>query len=184
MNRTPIRRTLVPASLLALLALALVGVPAMAEVYHVNLANGTKFDSRYPPEEASWDANTLLFITETGNWIGISRDQIDSVKAETETRGHGTRINATTIYMGRAPNANQSPEEEAKGRNPQLQLLQNLIDQQSQQQNYTVEQFVDPSQAGQGGLPVGYATGTGAGVGISTVPVPVQAPAPTQAPPQ
>jgi hypothetical protein len=178
MTRAPLRRTLV----LALLGLALVALPAAAEVYHVNLKSGSQFDSRYPPEEASWDANTLLFITETGNWIGISRDQIESVKAETETRGHGTRINATTLYMGKAPNANQTPDQQAAGQNPQLQLLQKLIDRQSQQQDYSVQQFVDPGQAGKGGLPVGYATGTqgvGAGIGIG---IPTQAPAPTSPP--
>ncbi len=185
MIRTPSRRTLVPAGLLAVLALGLVALPAMAEVYHVNLTNGAKFDSRYPPEEASWDANTLLFITETGNWIGVPRDQIESVKTEVESRGHGTRLNATTIYMGRAPNANQTPEEQAAGQSPQLQLLQKLIDQQSQQQDYTVKQFVDPSEAGGSGLPAGIGSAvTPPLAGVPALSIPVAAPAMTQPPPQ
>ncbi len=180
MTRTPLRRTLV----LAVLGLALVALPAVAEVYHVNLKSGAKFDSRYPPEEASWDANMLLFITGTGNWIGISRDKIESVKAETENRGHGKRINATTVYMGLAPNANQSPDQQAAGQNPQLQLLQKLLDRQSNQQDYSVQQFVDPGNAGKGGLPVGYAVGTqGVGTGIG-IAIPTQTQAPVQSPPQ
>ncbi len=179
MTRTPSRRTLVAASILAL---GLFGLPAMAETYHVNLVNGAKFDSRYPPEEASWDANTLLFITATGNWIGVTRDQIELIQAEVENRGHGQRLNATTIYMGRAPNANQSPEELAAGQNPQLQLLQRLLDQQAPQRDYTVDQFVDPSEAGKGGLPAGYGgavTPPLSGTGLP-VTLPVQVPTSVQ----
>lgn len=183
MSRTPSRTTLVFVSLFALLALGLAALPAAAEVYHVNLTNGAEFESRYPPEEASWDANTLLFITETGNWIGVPRAQIESVKAEVETRGHGTRLNSTTIYMGRAPNINQTPEQEASAQDRQLQYLQQLVEQQGQQQDFTVEQFVEPSEAGKaGGLPAGYGSGATAG-GVTTIPIPVPAPAPAPAAP-
>jgi hypothetical protein len=164
MTRTDLSRTLLGPTLLALALAVLCTVPAAAEVYHVELANGERFDSRYPPEEASWDGDLLLFHTETGNWAGIRRDEVVRVTIETELRGAGQRIDATTIYMGRTANAAPPPgtEEEV---DPSVALLQAIYDQNQAQESYTIEQFVEPSAIG-GGIPVGFTQQTTPPVGI------------------
>lgn len=143
--------------LLLVLALAavLTAPAALADIYHVILQNGERYKSRYPPEEAAWDAGTILVYTETGNWVGVSRDRIVRVESETEIRGHGQRIDATTVYMGRTANAAPAPGTEGDGTDPQLQLLQAIYDRQLQQESYTIEQFVEPGAIG-GGIPVGF----------------------------
>ena len=142
------------------LALLLVALPAAAEVYHVNLHNGASYESRYPPEEASWDADTVLVITETGTWVGIERSTIASVETETELRGYGERIDATTVRMGRTPWSGPLTEEEVSPQDRQLQLLEAIYRQQSQPPpDYTMEQFVEPGELGTGntgGIPVGF----------------------------
>ena len=154
MTRTDLSRTLLGPTLLALALAVLCAVPAVAEVYHVELTNGEQFDSRYPPEEASWDSDMLLFHTETGNWAGIRRDEVVRVTLETELRGAGQRIDATTIYMGQTANSAPPPgtEEEV---DPSVALLQAIYDQNQAQENYTIEQFVEPGEMG-GGIPVGF----------------------------
>ncbi|HSL83454.1 MAG TPA: hypothetical protein VLF66_11805 [Thermoanaerobaculia bacterium] len=143
--------------LLLVLALAavLAAPAALADVYHVILQNGGRYESRHPPEEAAWDAGTLLVYTETGNWVGVARDRIVRVESETEIRGHGQRIDATTVYMGRTANAAPAPGTEGGETDPQLQLLQAIYDRQLQQESYTIEQFVEPGATG-GGIPVGF----------------------------
>lgn len=141
---------------LFLLALAaLVAAPAaVADVYHVRLENGQVLDSRYPPEEAAWDAGTILLHTETGNWIGVARADVVRIESETELRGYGRRLDATTIYMGRTANAAPVPGE-GQPQDPTLALLQAVYDQQLEQQDYTIQQFVEPGETG-GGIPIGF----------------------------
>lgn len=140
---------------LLLLALAtLLAAPAVADVYHVRLVNGQVVDSLHPPEEASWDADTILVFSETGNWIGLRRSDIARIESETDLRGYGERIDSTTIFMGRTANAAPVPGAEGE-RDPSLDLLQAIYDQQQQQENYTIEQFVEPGETG-GGIPVGF----------------------------
>src|SRR5262245_21806760 len=78
-REVPMRRKLVPISLLLLLAV-LAGVPATAEVFVVTLSNGTTVESGRQPEQSSWDPSTILILTEVGNWIGIQRSQIKTVE--------------------------------------------------------------------------------------------------------
>lgn len=154
MIRTDLSRTLLGPTLLVLALAVLCAVPAMAEVYHVELANGEQFDSRYAPEESSWDSDLLLFHTETGNWAGIRRDEVVRVTIETELRGAGQRIDATTIYMGQTANTAPAPGTDTEV-DPSTALLQAIYDQNQAQQNYSIEQFVEPGQTG-GGIPVGF----------------------------
>lgn len=144
-----------PIALVAVLAAALAAAPAFGAIYNVHLTNGESYESRYPPEEASWDPEVLLIHTETGNWIGIERDRIARVESETDVRGFGRRIDATTIHIGRLANAAPVPGEEGQQQDQQLALLQAIYDQQQQDQSHTIEQFVDPSDTGQG-IPVGF----------------------------
>jgi hypothetical protein len=154
-------RRLSPMSVLLLLAaVLLVAVPVSAQaVFQVTLDNGSVFESRYQPQEAAWNPQMVLMMTEGGNWIALPREQIVQVTSDIEVRGIGRMIDAATIDLGWAPNDAPVPEEEDAATS-QLRMLQQLIEQQGQQQNYDVEQFVSPGRAGQtGGLPLGYATG-------------------------
>jgi hypothetical protein len=163
---------LLPTALCALAVCALVALPVAAETYHVNLCNGQSYATRYPPEEASWDADTLLIITETGNWIGVRRAAIDRIEIETELRGFGKRLNATTIFMGRSPNSAQAEETELTPAERQNQLLEQLIGQQQSQPDYTMQQFVEPDALGQGatgGSPVGFTQQSTPPIGVAPV---------------
>lgn len=144
-----------PIALAVLLVAALAAAPAFGASYTVHLTNGESYESRYPPEEANWNPDVFLLHTATGNWIGIERGQIARIESETDVRGYGRRIDATTVYMGRLANAAPQPGEEGQQQDPQLALLQAIYDQQQQEQSHTIEQFVDPSDTGRG-IPVGF----------------------------
>ena len=154
MIRRNLSSMLLGPALFVLALAALCAVPAAAEIYHVQLANGEEFDSRYPPEEASWDRDLLLFHSETGNWVGVRRDEVVAVAIETELRGAGRRIDASTIYVGRTANTGTLPGAEDEA-DPAVALLQSIYEQSQAQQNYTIEQFVEPGETG-GGIPVGF----------------------------
>jgi hypothetical protein len=158
-----------------LLALALLAVPAGADVYRVTLNNGQVFDTAYQPQEASWDASMVLFLTDQGNWIGLSKADIQQVENMEETSGFGVKIAANTYEVGISPNDLAQAEEAlaaaggaagaGQGANAQVQMLQLMLQQQQAeaqqrqtQQNYSVKQFVEPSQTQ--GIP-GSLIGTG-----------------------
>jgi hypothetical protein len=103
MKNTGRARTRVVA-LSALLVGAFAALPLAATVYTVTLKNGTTFDSRYQPEYASWDANKVVLMTEYGNRVALDAAEIDSVTVDTENRGFGHQLNASTIALGWAPN--------------------------------------------------------------------------------
>lgn len=148
--------------LLPLLALALLAAPAGAETFEVTLTDGTVLETRYQPQEASWDPTTVLFLSEVGNWIGIPKDLIASVVSDTEDLGFGTRIDSTTISLGNAPNDATLPEEQqvaagqpapgspaaaaAAAANQQNALLEAYLQQRAAEQSYTIQQFVEPTE--------------------------------------
>lgn len=151
------RPVLRPAVLLglALAALLAVAAPARADLFTVTLTNGTTLESRYQPQEASWDPGMVLLLTEVGNWVGVRKDEIADVSSEMVRRGFGIPINTTTVLLGTAPNDAAVPGDEKGGPNdPVLQALQALQAQQQQQQNYTIQQFVEPEQTQ--GIPSGF----------------------------
>jgi hypothetical protein len=172
---------------------SLVALPAVAGEWVVELNNGTTFTSRYQPEAASWDAQLVLFTTAEGNLVALHRDDVASVRADVETRGFGVVIDDKTISLGIS--ANDLPEaSEASSLSPEMALLQELVrGQQQPQRDYSVQQFVDPSSAGVGGVPAyGLVTGgapsgsLGGGGSDVFLPVPaggVTAPPSTALPP-
>ena len=188
-------RTLSRISLLTLLAFALLALPASAEVFHVVLKNGNTVDSSVQPQQASWDPNMVMLMTESGNWVGFMQSDIASINADDPTSGFGVRISRTAIALGRF--SNDLPEE-GKG-NPQdeaneryFALANRLIEQSERQQRYSVQQFVEPNQtqgipasfAGYGG---GYGSGGGGNSGLLPQPFQSSAPspqAPMSSPPQ
>src|SRR6202022_3030366 len=78
--------------------------PATAEVFHVTLKNGTTVDSSVQPQQASWDPSMVMMMTEVGNWVGFSKDEISDIKVVDPAAGFGVRISSTAIALGRFSN--------------------------------------------------------------------------------
>jgi hypothetical protein len=169
---------------LAFGVLLTVALPAGADIYHVKLASGTVIDTRYQPQDASWDKGMVLLLTEVGNWVGVRKDEIESVVAENATRGFGVTIRNNTISLGVAPNDQPNPngDKNALALDRLTQAIQGLS-QNQQQKPYTIQQGVSSEQTQ--GIPSGF-IGSGGGQQQSIpIPVPIPAPAPTSAtPPQ
>jgi hypothetical protein len=149
--------------LLLVLVVVLVALPAMAETFTVKLKNGNSFETRYRPQEASWDPDMVMMLTDHGHWIALPRAEVDEVVSDFEERGFGKIIDTTTIDLGIAPNDLPTPDQ---AQTPSaLEQLQSIL--QQQQRSYDIQQFVSPGQAGRtgGGLPVGYGSGIGSAGG-------------------
>jgi hypothetical protein len=147
--------------LLQLLPAALVGLalPASAELYTITLANGSTFESRFPPRAASWNANTVLIYSDFGNWLSVPRADISGVTSETQAKGFGTVINTTTISLGIAANDKAVPDPNAPAAAPEAG---------GSAQPYNVQQFVEPGRTQ--GIPSGL-------IGLPTTGAPAGAPA-------
>jgi hypothetical protein len=157
--------------------MALIPVPAQAEVFHVKLHSGSTIDTLYQPQQASWDANVVLLLSDAGNWIGIDQKDVESVQSESQMRGFGIALNFNTIAIGWAPNDAVDPA--AMQSNPQaatMQALQNIYQQQQAQAHYTVPQFVSTEQTT--GIPASFIGGGR----IPQVPVPMAPPIPVPMP--
>lgn len=153
---SPARAAVVLTALvLAVAALLALPSPAAAVTYTIKLVDGGEFQSRYQPEEASWDTTQILFLTDVGNWIAIAKDDVESVTTDTENKGFGRVIDSTTIALGWAPNDAEVPEEGGAPADP-MAALRALLDRPAQ--SYDIEQFVEPSDTG-GGLPVTFGAG-------------------------
>lgn len=135
--------------------LALIAVPASAEVYHVTLHNGTVLDTAYQPQEASWDSSLVLFLDDTGNWIGMPKADIESVESEAEISGFGKVIDTNTIELGFAANSAEDPDAQANAQGnaktdpasaAAAAALQGLYQQRQAEQGYTIKQFVNPNE--------------------------------------
>jgi hypothetical protein len=154
-------------TLVALTAVLLASLPASAEVYSVTLKNGSVLETQYQPQEASFDKDMVLLMTEVGNWIGVRRDEIESVVSDAESSGFGKVIGKNTIDLGWAandaadPNAPGADGKQDPGLSLAAQALQNLYQQRQEQQNYTIQQFVQPNQTQ--GIPTNL-------VGVATSP--------------
>ena len=145
-------------ALFLLVALAVAAaLPATAEYFTVKLVNGNEFDTLYRPRLAAEGGDKVLVATETGNWIALPIEAIESVISHIEARGFGKVINTTTILIGTAPNDAQVPGEEVEV--DSATRLLNYLESQEQPQAppFTVQQFAEPNSVG--GIPLGF-TGT------------------------
>ena len=104
------------AALSVLLVVAAIGafsaLPASAAVYTIMLKNGTTFETRYQPEQASWDVDKVVLLTEFGNPIALAGADIESISVDSENRGFGHQLNDTTMMLGSAPNDALDPSSE------------------------------------------------------------------------
>lgn len=147
-------RTLNRHFFIAIALMFLIVVPAMSAVYRIHLKNGNSFESRYKPQIAGWDETKIMVTTDVGNKITLNRDDVVDITTDTESLGYGTVIDTTTILLGWAPNDNPQPGDETV--DPGVEMLR-ALQQRGGRPNYSVKQFVEPSQAGavnsEGGLP-------------------------------
>jgi hypothetical protein len=144
---------------------SLLAVPATAEVFHVTLKNGTTLDSSLQPQQASWDPNMVMLMTEVGNWVGFSKDEISDIKVVDPTAGFGVRISSTAIALGRFSNdlpeaGKGNPLDDLNSR--YLSLASKTLEMQERQQHYSIQQGVATEQTQ--GIPAAF-SGYGAGYG-------------------
>lgn len=156
------------ALLLAVAALALLAGPALAETYTVTLRSGGTFLTRYQPQEASWDKDMILVLSEVGNWAALPRQDITSIKSDTSNRGFGKRVDATTVVLGWS--ANDYVDDGSGG----------AIGGPPPERSYDQNQFVDPEDL-RGGLPATFQGGYSGGYTGSVAP-PAPPPAPATPP--
>jgi len=140
------------------LAFALLAVPATAEVFHVTLTNGTTVDSSVQPQQASWDSNMVMLMTEVGNWVGFPKDEIADIKVVDPTAGFGVRISSTAIALGRFSNdlpetGKGNAQDEINSR--YLALANKALALQEKQQSYSIQQGVSTEQTQ--GIPAAFA---------------------------
>lgn len=147
---------------LVVLAIVVAVAPAAAEIYTVKLANGNEFETQYRPKEAGWDTDVILLLSDVGNWIAVERAEVVEVEVALEREGFGKVIDTHTIALGWAPNeATENPEESL---DPMTRLFNFLSAERADQRDYSVQQFVEPGETGQGGLPVSGLTQPESGV--------------------
>ncbi len=130
---------------------ALSALPAAADVYTITLANGTTFQTRYQPEDASWDPAKLVFLDELGNRLSLAKSDVVSIATDLETRGFGHMLNSTTMALGWAPNDALDPDSD-EGKAALQAEAQRAMMQGSAQPVYNQQQFVEPGALS--GLPV------------------------------
>jgi hypothetical protein len=137
-------------------------VPAAASKFTVYLTNGTEVSTLYLPKEASWDRDMLIFLTSTGNWMAVEKSDVVKIISTLQAQGFGKVLDDKTIEIGFTLNDAPTDEElraAEEGRTDldrYLDVLQQFN--QPQQQDYSVQQFVSPDAAGQGGIPATYGT--------------------------
>jgi hypothetical protein len=150
---------------LVLVVLALIALPASADVFYVTLTNGTVIETARQPQQASWDPNMVLLLTEVGNWVGFPKEEVKNVRSEDPTQGFGIRISDKAIALGRAPN--DLPEAKTKqdaANDRYLEIANRMLDMAEQQQHYSVQQFAEPNSAQ--GVPINSALGFSGGGGF------------------
>lgn len=162
-------------ALCTLAFIALVAVPLAADpVYTVTLDNGTEWVSYYRPVTAADDESTVLLLTEWGNWVRLDKTQVADFVIDIPG-GAGAELRADgAIVLGTVSNDAALTDAEGGSLDPATQLLQYMRERDSSQPDYNVEQFVEPGEAGQGGLPVSGlsgAPGQSYGSGSTSFPV-------------
>ena len=132
------RPKILVAAALTLVLLLVASAPASATAYIVVLKNGNTMVSKYKPIDAPYNSSKSLIMTEAGNIVSLSKDDIEEIIADVENRGFGIVIDTTTILVGYS--ANDAPNQED---------LLNVFDPNSVQQQlqlYQLQQFATGSR--------------------------------------
>ena len=137
---------------LAVAASLLLALPVAAEVYTIRLTNGTTFESRYQPKQATWDPTQVTFVDETGNEISLPQALIADVAAQSETKGYGRVIDTATVDLGFMPNDIDQAQKAMQQQAQQAALFGQMFPTPS-----TQSPFLQPGELGAGGgIPVGF----------------------------
>ena len=86
-----------------------------------------------------------------GNVIAFPAADIQGITVDTESKGYGHQLNATTMALGWAPNDGLDPESE-EGKAAMAADAQAAAINAMTPPNYTQQQFVEPSQTT--GMPI------------------------------
>lgn len=138
-------------------------VSAQATRYRVVLTNGNEIYSKYKPVEASYDENKMILMTDFSNVISIHKDDIQEMVAEVEELGFGRRLDDTTVVVGLSANDNPTEEELAELEQQFDAIFPGLpADFRGglPQQSAPPSLFVDSSELGGAGIPVGFVSGS------------------------
>lgn len=165
MNKPTLVKAFFAAALLALFAAG----SASAQVYTVVLDGGASFDTRYEPMDAEWDDSVSMFLTDQGNWIAIPKDDIASVISEVESSGFGYRLDTSTVVVGWTYNGDGGLDENGNPIDPSqnqgsfdpaaagyVPVEGEVLGAPQARESYTIDQFVNTDEAGQGGIPLEY----------------------------
>ena len=154
--------------------LLVANLPAAAVNYKVQLKNGSEVSTLYLPKEASWDRDMLIFLTDASNWMAVSKDDVERIVSTIQQRGFGRVLDERTIEIGFTANYGATDEELKaieEGRTDldrYLDVLQSM-NQTQPQQDFSVEQFVSPGTAGQGGIPATFGAPSAPFGGVQSV---------------
>lgn len=145
-----------------LAAVTLVALPAGAAVYTITLTTGSEFETQYQPVQAPYDEGKIMFLTEHGNWISLSKELVTSIESDFESRGFGIVLDTNTVLLGYS--INDLPEDAEGGQTSAGDRLLEILGGQPAEP-FTVQQFVEPNSAG--GLPLGFTGSTTPPLGSS-----------------
>ena len=176
---------------LVVAASLLLALPLAAEVYTIRLTNGTTFESRYQPKQATWDTTQVTFVDETGTEISLPQALIADVSAQSESKGYGRVIDTATVDLGFMPNDLDQAQAMMREQAQQAALMGETFPAAPQ------NEFLQPGEPGQaGGIPLGFGgfgggfnsgfpqpTAPGFNVPSGTTPAPFTTPTNTTTPP-
>lgn len=147
------RKLLMIASLFGLMAAG----PVVAEVFTLTLTSGATFLTRYQPQQSDTREGQVLFLTEFGNWIFLSKEAIVSITSDTEAKGFGTVLDSQTIALGWLPVSSRPQSGAGAGAelDPTAQLINFMREQNATPPApvYSNDLVVEPSQSS--GIPIG-----------------------------
>lgn len=168
------RMSFMHCSILALAVALSVAPLAATPIYTVTLNNGAEWVSLYRPVISDEDENIVLLLTDFGNWIQLDRADIANFDIEIPG-GAGAELRQDgAIVLGSVANDEALTDAQGQSLDPATQLLQYMMQRDADQPDYSVDQFVEPGEAGTGGLPVsglGAAPGQYYGSGTTSFPV-------------
>jgi len=152
---------LMPLILMLAFALSIPYAAAARQDFTVTLNSGTSFETLRQPQQAPWDPEVVLVLTDSGNWIALAKADIQTITASIEQSGLGTVIDSKTIAIGRLQDDQEEEDEDGEGAaSDPTSALNSFLEGLStnSQPVYNTEQFVNPGDAGvNAGFPADYA---------------------------
>ena len=134
-------------------AVLAVSVPASAAIYTVYLTSGRSIETRYQPMQSPSDEGKMMLLTAFGNWISMPKSAVTKIEIDLESRGFGSVLDTLTVHLGMSLN-DAAEAGEGGTQDPTAAYMQYLQQRDAAAANYTVQQFVEPNEAG--GIPLSF----------------------------